>query len=142
MAFCLVSQTVSLERTPIDLAEIFDIMEQRHVKPNGLTYFYMIRNMLDCGQLEQALDVHDKALKEGIRPNALSYDQLVRGCGAVDELELGWNMLQDADKANLPLSITSGIAMPLLRSAAKHENVSYMLQLKTMNFGTVLLIIS
>lgn len=107
----------------IDQARILDIMEERGVKANAVTYYNILKNTHDYSRLEQALDIHDKALKEGIRPNALSYDHLVRLCGEVDEFQLGWKMLQDADKANLPLDMTPGICLPLLRSAAKNEEV-------------------
>jgi hypothetical protein len=99
-------------------------MKAKGVQPNALTYYNVLKTMHESRHIEQALDIHERALNEGIRPNALSYDHLVRLCGEFGELDLGWKMLQDADKANLPLRLTPGICLPLLRSAAKTENVS------------------
>lgn len=103
---------------------MLEIMKKKGVQPNAITYYNLIKTLHESRNIEQALDLHDKALKEGIRPNALSYDHLVRLCGEFDELDLGWKMLKDADKANLPLRLAPGIALPLLRSAAKNANVS------------------
>ncbi|KAI9289726.1 hypothetical protein BC943DRAFT_334040 [Umbelopsis sp. AD052] len=121
--FNIVTKALSNQGNVLEQSTIMEIMKAKGIQPNAFTYYNVIKTLHESRHIEQALDLHDQALQEGIRPNALSYDHLVRLCGEFDELELGWKMLQDADKANLPLRLAPGIALPLLRSAVKNENL-------------------
>ncbi|CAM0136445.1 hypothetical protein VKS41_006738 [Umbelopsis sp. WA50703] len=121
--FNVVIKALATEGSITEQVKILSAMREKGVKPDAVSYYNMLRNLHDFSRLEQALDIHETALSEGIRPNALSYDHIIRLCGEVDELDLGWKLLQDADKSNLPLNVTPSIGLPLLRSAAKLEKL-------------------
>mmetsp|Transcript_12568 Transcript_12568/g.22592 ORF Transcript_12568/g.22592 Transcript_12568/m.22592 type:complete len:873 (+) Transcript_12568:147-2765(+) len=82
------------------LAQAFSLVEtlsQEHgVKVNIQVYTCLIQACFNNRQVGKAISVHDRILKEGLRPDEMTYSVLVRGCLHANAIEQAVTMVRQA----------------------------------------------
>ncbi|CAO3650628.1 unnamed protein product [Cunninghamella blakesleeana] len=113
-----------IHRNGIPLQEkVLDLMKQQNVPYTAITYQYIIECLSRNDKLNTALKTLEEMKKEKIQPTLLTYGSLIHSCLFENEPKIAFDLLKEAQDANLPVETDPRILMDVMRVCSLNDNV-------------------
>lgn len=99
-------------------------MKQQNVPYTAITYQHIINCLTKNDKLKSALNTLEEMKKEKIQPTLLTYGALIHSCLFENEPKTAFDLLKEAQGANLPVETDPRLLMDVMRVSSLNDNVS------------------
>ncbi|KAG0173851.1 hypothetical protein DFQ28_002558 [Apophysomyces sp. BC1034] len=100
------------------MRKVMDSMEKNKIEPSASTYHQILRCLCNNEQLEQAMDTLELMQEKGVSPNLASYGTLIGCCLKMSDSTTAYQLLKQAENANMAIETQPNIYMDVMRSVA------------------------
>ncbi|KAI8344854.1 hypothetical protein BC941DRAFT_458631 [Chlamydoabsidia padenii] len=103
--------------------QVVDLMEENQVPLSAISYEYLLKGMARTQNNQGIVDTLALMKVKGVYPTLLAYGYAIRGCLDSNNATMAFNLMKEAEAANLPLQTEPRLLLDVLRVSALNDEV-------------------
>lgn len=98
-------------------------MEQEQVPLTAISYEYLLKGLVRTGNSRDVMDTLTTMKERGMEPTLPTYGYAIRACLENNNSTMAYDLMKEAEAANLPLQTEPRLLMDVLRTCALNDKV-------------------
>jgi pentatricopeptide repeat protein len=103
--------------------KVLDLMDQEQVPLTAISYEYLLKGLVRAGNSRDVMDTLTTMKERGVEPTLPTYGYAIRACLENNNSTMAYDLMKEAEAANLPLQTEPRLLMDVLRTCALNDKV-------------------